>query len=489
MKNFLITTAIDYPSGRFHLGHAYEKIVTDCIARWKRINGFNVHFSTGTDCHGLKIERAAAAANKTPEDFVEEISDGFKELCEALNISNDDFIMTKENRHKIVAQTLLSELKEKGYVYKHKYSGPYCVDCETYYTEKDLVNDQCPVHTTKKIEYVEEESWFFKMSEFREFLLQHISDHPEFIWPEQYRNHIVSRLKGELRDLSISRAQVKWGIPIPFDKEYTIFVWVEALMNYLSTVDYPNEKYKQFWPGVHVIGRDIVWHHSVIWGSILRALGIAMPQVVVHGFISLKGEKLGKSTGGGVDPIQLANDYGVDALRYFLIREIPFGQDGDFTEESLKSRANNELVNEYGNLVNRVLTLSVKKLEGKVKRVSIDKELTDAFDLVKIKELFDGNRLHDAATEIFRFMKVCNKYITDKAPWAEDSSEKINHTLYNLCEALRVVAILSYPITPGTSDKVNDQLGINLGSIEDCKLGLEKEYKITKKELVFKKIE
>ena len=488
-KKFLITTAIDYPSARFHLGHAYEKIATDCIARWKRLNCFDVHFSTGTDCHGLKIQRAAEKENKTPLQFVNEISDGFKELCKVLNISYTDFIMTTENRHTLVAQTLVQELMDKGYVYKADYEGPYCVDCETYYTEKDLTGGKCPFHKTKEIEYIKETSYFFKMSKFREILLQHINDHPEYIFPEPQRNQIIARLKGELRDLSISRKQVSWGIPLPFDPKMTIFVWVEALMNYLTTVDYPNKKYKEYWPAVHVIGRDIVWHHTVIWGALLEALDIKLPQVVVHGFITAAGEKMSKSMKGGADPIKLAETYGVDSLRYFLIREIPFGYDGDFSEGALRLRLNNELVNEYGNLVSRVLTLVEKKLNGTLKRTAIDAKLEKGIEIEYVKKLFDEYKLHDAVSEIFKLIKLGNIYVAEKAPWAEKDEVKINHILYNLCEVLRIISILLSPIMPETSEKLCKQLGIKLGNINDCKFGLIKEYNVYKDEMLFKKIE
>ncbi|MEK6879232.1 MAG: methionine--tRNA ligase, partial [Nanoarchaeota archaeon] len=357
-NNFQISTAIDYPSGRFHLGHAYEKICTDVLARWNRLKGFNVHFSTGTDCHGLKIQRAAEKAGKTSEEFVREISAGFKELSKALNISYDDFIMTIEKRHKKVVTDILERLEKNGDVYKGTYEGLYCVDCETYYTEKDSINGFCPIHKTK-LEKLKEKSYFFKLSKYQEQIIKVIKE-KDLIWPEKKKNEILSRLKESLNDLSISREKVKWGIPLPFDNNMTVFVWVDALINYLTTVDYPNKKFKDFWPAFHVIGSDIVWHHTAIWFSILSSLKIELPKVIVHGFINLEGEKLSKARGIVIDPIDLINKYSPDSLRYFLLRKIPFGNDGNFSEEVLRDAHNNELADKLGNLVSRVAGLIEK---------------------------------------------------------------------------------------------------------------------------------
>ena len=318
-KNYYqISTAIDYPSSRFHLGHGYEKIVTDVFARWHRLCGEKVHFSTGTDCHGLKIQRAAAKLKKTPEAFVKEISAGFKELCETLSISYDDFIMTTEDRHKKTAQQIIQQIYDNGDIYKGMYKGPYCVDCETYYTEKDIINHQCPVHK-KPVEYVEEESYFFRMSKYQSQVKDYITKHALCIFPDGKRKEILNRLKQPLKDLSISRKEVVWGIPLPFDQKLTEFVWVEALCNYLTTVQYPKKEYQNFWPATHSIGPDVIWHHTVIWFSLLLSLRLPLPRVIVHGFINLEGQKLSKSTGVTIDPLLLAQTYGADALRYYLI--------------------------------------------------------------------------------------------------------------------------------------------------------------------------
>lgn len=484
LKNFQISTAIDYPSSRFHLGHAYEKICTDVIARWKRLQGFDVHFSTGTDCHGLKIQRAAEKAGKPPEQFVNEISDDFRELCKVLNISYTDFIMTTEKRHKGVAVEILKRLEKNGDIYKGVYEGPYCVDCETFYTEKELVDGKCPVHR-KEVEMLKEDSYFFRMSKYQNKIVEAINKNPNLIWPEGKRIEILNRLKEPLRDLSISRLKVDWGIPFPFDKKMTIFVWVEALINYLTTVDYANKKFKDFWPAVHVIGVDILWHHTAIWYSILSSLGIELPKVVVHGFINLKGEKLSKARGITLDPIHLAEKYSPDALRYFLISEIPFGEDGDFSEKALVERINGELVSDLGNLASRILTLAEKaekigvKFEGKPE---LDKKL----NLGEIEKYIEKFELHHAIDEIFEFVRAANKYINDKEPWNLKGKD-LGSVLYNLLENLRIVAILISSFMPETAREINKQLGTKPGFLKDCKFKSWKG-KIKKGRHLFEKV-
>lgn len=480
-KKFQISTAIDYPSGRFHLGHAYEKIVADVIARWKRLEGYEVHFSTGTDCHGLKIQKAAEKAGKKPEDFVNEISDGFRELCNVLKISYDDFIMTTEERHEEMAIGILKQLEENGDVYKGTYEGPYCVDCETFYTEGQLEDGKCPIHK-KEVERLKEESYFFKMSKYQYRIVQAIKKNPELIWPESKRKEILNRLKEPLRDLSISRLNVDWGIPLPFDDRMTIFVWVEALINYLTTVEYPGEKFEEFWPAMHIIGSDIVWHHTAIWFSILSSLGVELPKVVVHGFINIEGEKLSKARNIRIDPIQLSERYSPDALRYFLIREIPFGEDGNFTIEALEQRINGELVSDLGNLVNRVLTLT-EKFDGDFKG---EPELEKELNWEKIQEYMEELELHLCLDEIWDFIRACNKYMNEKEPWNLEG-EELGEVLYNLVEGLRIISILVYPFIPEAAERICGQLGVERGDFSDLKFR-KFEGKPEKGELLFGKV-
>ncbi len=476
MKNkFQISTAIDYPSGVYHLGHAYEKIVTDVIARWKRLQGYDVHFSTGTDCHGLKIERAAKKQGKTPEEFVKEISEGFKKLCNALNISYNDFIMTIEERHKKTAIEILNQLEKNGDIYKGEYEGMYCVDCETYYTEREAEDKNCPIHK-KPLEKIKEKSYFFKISKYKDKLIREIEKN-NLIWPEKKKNEILARLNQELKDLSISRDKVDWGIPLPFEKGLTIFVWVEALINYLTTIDYPNKKFQEFWPAVHIIGSDIVWHHTAIWFSILSSLKIKLPKVVVHGFINLKGEKLSKARGIRIDPIELAEKYSTDSIRYFLIRNIVFGDDGDFSEEVLINRHNTELANKLGNLISRTTGLAEK--------IGIEKtnnSLLKKLNLKKINTLMDNYELDKALNEIFAFIDICNEYIQAEKPW-ETKDKKI---LYELIESIKTITIILSPFIPETSEKISKHLDFPL-EYKEIENSI-KQKQIKKSEILFKKI-
>jgi methionyl-tRNA synthetase len=469
-KTFLITTAIDYPSGKPHMGHAYEKICTDVIARFKRLQGFDVHFSTGLDEHGSKIAKSAEKAGKKPQEYVDHMAKFYLDLCKAYDISYDDFIRTTEPRHIKVVNEVFNRANKKGDIYKGEYEGLYCTECETYYTEKDLKNGYCPTHN-KPADYVKEESYFLKMSNYQKALEDHIKSNPSYLLPKGKAEEILNRMKDGLKDLSVSRTKIKWGIPLPIDPKHTNYVWMDALINYLSTVGGPSsDKFKKFWPNaLHIIGTDITWHHTVIWGSILLSAGIKLPRVFVHGFINLKGEKMSKSGGAVVDPMELAKKFPSDAIRYFLVREIPFGEDGDFSEEALASRINGELVSDLGNLASRILTLAEKAEKDGIKPTG-KPELDKKLDLKKIEKHMDGLELHLALDEAMNFVRATNKYINQNEPWKQGGKE-LGNTIYNLLEALRIISIIIEPFIPATSKSIRDQLGIQTDKqllLKDC---------------------
>ena len=489
-KTFFITTAIDYPSARPHLGHAYEKIIADVIARWKRIKGFDVFLTTGLDCHGLKIQKAAEQAGLTPEEFVNNMSKIFKELCEKLDVHYDDFIQTTEKRHEDIVRELLMKLYENGDIYNGKYEGLYCVDCETFYTEKDILDGKCPVHK-KDVVVKKEEGYFFKLSKYQDKIVSHIREDKDSIIPEKKRNEIINRLKEPLKDVCISR-YIEWGIHLPFNDSLVSWVWIEALMNYLTVIDYPNEKFSKFWPATHLIGSDIVWHHTVLWDSILLSLGIELPKVLVHGFINIEGEKMSKSRGMVIDPIDLANKYGADALRYFLMREIPFGEDGNYFEEALIQRINSELADSLGNLVNRVLVLVEKNFDGFVPKHKEEDKLTKlSLNVVKaVDSSMEEFQFHNALNDIFFLVNEANKYINENKPWEIEDKEKLGGILYNLLETLRFISILIYPFMPETAGRVIKQLGLEKEfSFDDLKWGkLKSGDKIKREKILFEKI-
>lgn len=478
-KVFFISTAIDYPSEKPHLGHCLEKIQADVIARYKRLQGFDVHFSMGLDEHGLKIQRYAQKANKKPQEFVDEMSKYFEDLWKILNISNDDFIRTTEKRHIKVVQEIIKKIYKKDDIYKGKYKGLYCVDCESYYLPKDLEDGKCPVHH-KPAEVVEEETYFFRMSKYQKKLLHHIGKNKDFIVPESKRNEILSRLKKPLQDLSISRKTVEWGIPLPIDEKFSLFVWIDALINYFTTIDYPGKKFKKFWPaGVHIIGKDIIWHHSVIWGSLLLSLGLPLPKTIfVHGFITFAGQKMSKSLGNIVDPFELVKKYGSETIRYFLLREISPFEDGDFSETRLKERYNSDLARGLGNLVSRVLALG----EQYGKPISLNYPITQlpiTQSLDDYKKYMEEFRFNDALATIWGLISYCDKYISDAKPWEKINDEKeFQKILGELIYILANISLMLSPVMPQTSEKILKFLKLQEISKQDWlsqKVQLEKQ--------------
>jgi methionyl-tRNA synthetase len=492
-KKFYITTAIDYTNAKPHLGHVYEKIIADVLARWHRLKEEDVFFLTGTDEHGQKVEKTAIKASKSPQEFVDDLVKFFIECYKKLEISNDDFIRTTEERHVKVAQQIFKKVFDKGDIYKGQYEGLYCVSCEAFYTEKDSVDGNCPVHKTK-LDVIKEESYFFKLSRYQQKIIDHIRNNKDFIFPEQRRNEILNRLKEPLKDLSVSRCSFKWGIPLPNDEKHVIYVWFDALLNYISAIDYPNEKFKKYWPAdIQTIGKDISWFHTVIWPAILFASDIELPKtILIHGFVNICGEKLSKSRGIIVDPIELSKKYTADALRYFLMREIPLGEDGNYSEEALINRYNSELADSLGNLVNRILVLVEKNFEGLVPTPHEEDKLSKlALNICKAVDVsMEELQLHNALNDIFYVVNESNKYINDKKPWEIKDKTELGGVLYELLETLRFLAILLHPFIPETSEKIFDQIGLEKKfSFNDLKWGkLKPGTKTRRGKILFEKI-
>jgi methionyl-tRNA synthetase len=493
-RKFYITTAIDYPNSKPHLGHAYEKVIADCLARWHRLKGEEVFFLTGTDEHGKKIEQAAIKSGLKPKEFVDLQVQHFKSLCKAWNISNDRFIRTTEKGHEEMCQMLFQRVMDKGDIYLGKYEGLYCTGCEAFYLEKDLIDGLCPIHK-KKPEPLSEESYFFKMGKYQKKLLDYFDKNPEFIFPSRRRQEIINRIKEGLKDLSVSRTSFSWGIPLKHDKRHVIYVWFDALLNYISGIDYPSKQFDKFWPAdIHVIGKDILWFHSVIWPCMLFAMDIEPPKrVFVHGFINTaSGEKLSKSSGKLIDPLEISSKYGIDAIRYYLLREIPLGEDGNFSINALIERHNNELADSLGNLVYRVLSLSEKKLNSIVPDAKTDEKLSSKLDLEKISSYMEKLETHNSLAEIFSFIAECNKYINDTEPWKLNGKEA-EKTLYSALDSIRIISILLWPFIPSTSEKILKQLNCKTpdkGAFLEAKFNLlQPGTKLGKKEILFKKIE
>jgi len=493
-NKFYITTAIDYTNASPHLGHAYEKICADVIARFHRLLGEDVFFLTGTDEHGQKVEQSALKLGKTPQEFVDEISQKFKELCIKLNISNDYFIRTTEKKHIDFCKSVFKEVYDNGDIYKGDYEGLYCTGCEAFYSEKELEDGKCKIHK-KECETVKEESYFFRLSKYQDKLIEHIEKNPEFILPETRRNEILSRLKQEpLKDLSVSRTSFKWGIPLPIDEKHVIYVWFDALLNYISALS--KEQMKKFWPcDMHNVGKDILWFHSVIWPAILFSIGIQPPKTVfVHGFINIGGEKMSKSKGIKIDPIEIAEKYGSDTLRYFLLREIIFGEDGNFSEEALIARHNSELANTLGNLISRVSALLKKNFDDYIPKQhnleQIDLDFIENFNKFnEIKKHIKNFEIKKAIDTVWSMIDLANKYVNDTASWKIADKERLATVLYNCVEAIRIISLLIAPFIPETSEKIRKQFEFEKEKFDKIGFSGKTAGRITDSGILFKKIE
>ena len=437
-KNYYITTPIYYPSAKPHMGHAYSSIVSDVIARFKRIDGYNVYFLTGTDEHGLKIQRAAEDNNMPPIDFCDKISKTFKDLCKILNLSNTDFIRTTESRHKTSVHQLWKELEKSGDIYMSKYSGWYSVSDEAFYAENEIENKEginISAVSGSTVEWVEEESYFFKLSKWQDKLLDHYEKNPNFILPVSRKNEVVSFVKSGLKDLSVSRKSFSWGINVPSNKEHIIYVWLDALTNYLSALNYPdtsNTLYKNFWPAdVHIIGKDILRFHAVYWPAFLLAAKIPLPKRVYgHGWILSGEEKMSKSKGNILDPIDIIKNYGLDPLRYYLIKEVSFGNDGNISKEKLEACINSDLANNYGNFCQRVTAFTEKncnsKIPGNIEFKKQDEKILNNFsnNLSKLKSYMNEQKLNSYVEFIVNSLFEANKYFNDEEPWKKKMMKK-----------------------------------------------------------------
>jgi len=477
-KTFYITTAIDYVNAEPHIGHAYQKIVADVLARWHKLQGKEVYFLTGTDEHGKKVAEAAKKANLSPEEFTDKISTKFKQAWELLNIKSDRFIRTTDPDHKKVVQDIIKKVNEKGDIYKGFYEGYYCINCEAYYTEQDAPDLICPFHK-KPLEKLKEETYFFKLSKYQNFLLDLYKKHPEFALPDIRRNEVISRVKEGLQDLSISRTSFDWGVPFPLDKKHVTYVWFDALLNYYTPTT--NSKLKKFWPAdLHILGKDNTWFHCVYWPAMLKAAGLPLPKTVFnHGFLTFNSQKISKSLGNAISIPTLVERYGTDTIRYFAIRQFPFatGHDGDFSEQALIDRHNNELADKLGNLISRVSALAEKYPITKTTN-SLVKKLNQK----AINKYFDNYELDKALNEIFAFIDNCNEYVQSKKPW-ETHDTKI---LYELADSIKAIAILLSPFIPETSEKIAKIFNFKIALKELNKpLSITK---ITKAPILFQKV-
>ncbi len=491
MKKFFISTAIDYPSGPPHAGHLYEKILADAFARHRRLRGDRVHFSTGLDCHGQKMVRTAAKRGQSASELVADMEILFRKLCDAYSISFDDFILTTEPRHHAVVKNVFEKIWAKGDIYKGQYEGAYCTECETYYTQKDAPDNVCPVHG-RPLDWLVEETYFFKMSKYQDALVDAIQNRPELVWPESKRNELLARLAEPLKDLSISRTSFDWGILFPADARHVFYVWMDALINYLTTIDYPEKKFEAFWPAdMHLIGRDIAWHHTAIWYSILLAADLPLPRVVCHGFINTStGDKMSKSLGNVIDPFDLEARFGSESVRYFLLREIPFGADGRFRFDALATRHNRELANDLGNLVFRVLSMIQRYNAGKIPAGALDLSLLSQLDVETIEASMNDREPHAALAHIFSFVNASNKFITVNEPWKQSDARARNTTLYTLAESVRRIAIVLAPFLPKTSARIFHQLNLPVQGLDDlANAPLRRDHVLRAPEILFSKIE
>ena len=505
-EKFYITTPIYYPSANFHIGHCYTTIIADAIARYKRLTGHDVFYLTGTDEHGLKIQKKSEEVGVTPQEYVDDIVDNAKDLWKSLNISYDKFIRTTDKEHIECVQKIFKKLYDQGDIYKGEYKGLYCTPCESFWTETQLVDGKCP-DCGREVNEVSEEAYFFRLSKYQDRLIKFYDDNPTFIEPESRKNEMINNfIKPGLEDLCVSRTTFDWGIPVNFDDKHVVYVWIDALSNYISALGYLSDDdslFKKYWPAdLHIVGKEIVRFHTIIWPIMLMALDLPLPKKVFgHGWLVINGGKISKSLGNYKDPREYINSYGVDAVRYFVLREVPFGSDGSFSEEALINRTNGDLANVLGNLVNRTIGMANKYFDGIVTNTNVNEEIdnkliNEAINLRNdVNDYMDKLEVSKAITSIFDLLRNCNKYIDETMPWvlAKDESkrDRLNTVLYNLIECIRISSVLLQAFIPDTCDKIFNQINTfntSYDSIfEFC--GYKSGTKVNKAEVLFQRIE
>ena len=507
-KKFYITTPIYYPSDNLHIGHAYCSVMADTMARYKRIQGYDVMFLTGTDEHGQKIEEKAKAAGITPKQYVDHVVSGIKDLWKLMDISYDKFIRTTDDYHEKAVQKIFKQLYDQGDIYKGSYEGWYCTPCESFWTETQLVDGKCP-DCGREVRRTSEEAYFFRLSKYQDQLIKLFEEHPEFLEPASRRNEMLNNfIKPGLEDLCVSRTSFTWGVPVTFDPKHIVYVWVDALSNYITALGYGSEDdslYQKYWPAdIHLVGKEIVRFHPIIWPAMLMALNLPLPKKVLgHGWLILEGGKMSKSKGNVVDPVVLCERYGVDAIRYFLLRDIPFGSDGTFSNEALITRINSDLANDLGNLVSRTVAMVNKYFGGTIPTERTAGEFDE--DLIalatatkaKVEAYADEMQFSQALTELWALISRTNKYIDETAPWVlakdEANRARLAAVMYNLCEAIRIISILVSPFLPHTAPKIQAQLGAPAAVLSWEQAGewglLPAGFSVQKGEIIFPRID
>lgn len=505
-EKFYITTPIFYPSSTFHIGHCYTTVITDTIARYKRLSGYDVFFLTGTDEHGQKIEKKAIESGLTPKEYVDKIVLNSLDLWKCLNISYDKFIRTTDDYHVKCVQKIFKVLYDKGDIYKGEYKGLYCTPCESFWTETQAKEGKCP-DCGREVSEVSEEAYFLRLSKYQDRLYEYIESHPEFIEPVSRKNEMINNfIKPGLEDLCVSRTSFDWGIPVTFDENHVVYVWLDALSNYISALGYlteDDENFKKYWPAdIHIVGKEIVRFHTIVWPIILMALDLPLPKKVFgHGWLKIDGAKISKSLGNYKDPREYIDAYGVDAVRYYALREVPFGSDGNFSEESLITRTNSDLANVLGNLVNRTISMSQKYFDGLVTNPKVEEDvdqelINEALGLkAKVDSYMDELDMANALESIFELFRKSNKYIDETMPWVlakdEFKKERLQTVLYNLLESIRIGAVLLSAFLPDTSLKIFKQLNTSITDIDSIKSfgNLEVGIVLNKPEPLFMRIE